>query len=141
MTPIATRAAGTTVARGAAKAGDAVAANAGTARAIGVAAASLAGGLALGATLGSRRRSLRFLPARRRTMLGVPIGRKPASVEAAQALAAGARRLAEAGGRASRTVEDVHEIRQQLERANRQSPVEVLLDALTHRRGAHRAEG
>ena len=139
MSPVVTQAAGTTVARGATKAGDALAANAGPARAIGLAAAGLAGGLALGATLGSRRRGLLHAP--RHKVLGVPIGRKPASVAAAQAVASGARRLAEAGGRASRAVEDVHEIREQLEQANRQSPVEVLLDGLTHRRGAHRAEG
>lgn len=136
MTTVATPVKGTPVARGAAKA-----ANAGTARAIGVAAAGLAGGVALGAAIGSRRRGPGFLHASRRTVLGIPIGRKPAAVATAQALASGVRRLAAAGGRASRAVEDVHEIREQLEQANRRSPVEVLLDGLTHRRGAHRAEG
>lgn len=35
---------------------------------------------------------------------------------------------------------DVREVRQLLKEANRRSPVEVLLDGLTHRRGAHRNE-
>jgi hypothetical protein len=34
----------------------------------------------------------------------------------------------------------VHEIREQLDKANRQSPLEVVLDGLTHRRGAHKRE-
>jgi hypothetical protein len=40
----------------------------------------------------------------------------------------------------SDTTDDVREIREQLDKANRQSPVEVLLDGLTHRRGSHRNE-
>ena len=73
-------------------------------------------------------------------MLGLPIGRAPTSVAAARALAGGTRRLAGAGKRVSRTAEDIHEIREHLEQANRQSPIEVLLNGLTHRRGANRAE-
>ena len=73
-------------------------------------------------------------------MLGLPIGRAPTSVAAARALADGTRRLAGAGKRVSRTAEDIHEIREHLEQANRQSPIEVLLNGLTHRRGANRAE-
>ena len=70
----------------------------------------------------------------------MPIGRAPTSVAAARALAGGTRRLASAGKRVSRTAEDIHEIREHLEQANRQSPIEVLLNGLTHRRGANRAE-
>jgi len=73
--------------------------------------AGLAGGLALG------RRLYR------------PRGFKGAFVTAAQALA-----------RAADTGDEVKQVREQLSRVNRQSPVEVLLDGLTHRRGAHRAE-
>ena len=40
----------------------------------------------------------------------------------------------------SSTTEDIRQVREELERANRQSPVEVLLNALTHRRGAHKHE-
>jgi hypothetical protein len=40
----------------------------------------------------------------------------------------------------SATSDDVHEIREQLDRVNRQSPLEVVLDGLTHRRGAHKQE-
>ena len=69
----------------------------------------------------------------------MPIGRAPTSVVVARALAGGTRRLAGAGKRVSRTAEDIHEIREHLEQANRQSSIEVLLNGLTHRRGAHRA--
>jgi hypothetical protein len=138
---------GTTVAQGAAakfkEGGDAVASTArrtpGPVRAAGLAAAGLAGGLALGSHLAARRKPLRFLRPRPR-VLGIPIGRKPTVVTAARALAGGTKRLADAGSHASRTADDIHELRQHLEQANRQSPVEVLLNALTHRRGAHRAE-
>ena len=49
----------------------------GPARAAGLAAASLAGGVAVGVRLAPKRRGL--LPGRRRRVLGVPIGREPAS--------------------------------------------------------------
>ena len=68
--------------------------------------AGLAGGLVLGARMGSNRRKV----------LGLPVGRKRPVVRAAEAL----------GKVALRT--------------NRRSPVEVLLDGLTHRRGAHKRE-
>ena len=35
---------------------------------------------------------------------------------------------------------EFRQMREELEQSNRRSPVEVLLDALTHRRGAHRRE-
>jgi hypothetical protein len=73
-------------------------------------------------------------------VLGVPVGRRPASVAAAKAFADGARRLADAAGRLSSSADDVHQIREQLELSNRRSPVEIVLDGLTHRRGAHKAE-
>ena len=119
--------------------GDAVASNAPeAARAVGFAAAGLAGGLALGTRIARNRSTLGF---RRRKVLGVPVGRKPASVAVAHALVGGVQRLAAAGGQVSRSAEDIHEVRAQLEQLNRRSPVEVLLDGLTHRRGAHRKEG
>jgi hypothetical protein len=111
---------------------------AGPARAAALAAASLAGGVAVGARLAPKRRGL--LPGRRRRVFGVPIGREPASVSAAKALAGGARRLVVATRPLTSAADDVHEVRKQLEQANRQSPVEVLLSGLTHRRGAHRDE-
>jgi hypothetical protein len=110
------------------------------ARAAGLAAAGLAGGLALGARLAPRKRALGIFPAPRRRVLGVPIGRRAPSNVAAKAFADGARRLAEATGRMSASADDLHEVREQLELANKRSPVEVLLDGLTHRRGAHRRE-
>ena len=44
-------------------------------------------------------------------------------------------------GKASTAADDVRMLREQLDSLNRRSPVEVLLDGLTHRRGAHRREG
>ena len=58
----------------------------------------------------------------------------------AGALGKAARELGSATKQASRTTEDIQEIREQLDRANRQSPIEVLLNGLTHRRGAHKRE-
>jgi hypothetical protein len=110
----------------------------GPARAAALAAASLAGGVAVGTRLGPKRHGL--LPGRRRRILGVPLGREPASVTAAKALADGARRLVVATRPLTNAADDVQEVRKQLEQANRQSPVEVLLSGLTHRRGAHRDE-
>ena len=83
--------------------------------AAGAAAAGLAGGLLLGSRIGSgllvRRRSSRALAL------------------------AGAKRLAKTAVRASNTADDIHAIREQLEQANNRSPIEVLLDGLTHRPG------
>ena len=109
----------------------------GPVKAAGLAAAGLAGGLALGASMAPKRRVLGFS---RRKVLGLPIGRRPAVAVAASALVKSTRRVAGAGKKASDTAEDIHEIREHLEQANRQSPIEVLLSGLTHRRGAHRAE-
>jgi hypothetical protein len=96
----------------------------------GATAAGLAGGLALGARLGSKRRKI----------LGLPIGRKRGLVQAAEAVADVARELGKARNQAAAVTDDVREIRDQVNQANRQSPVEVLLDGLTHRRGAHKRE-
>ena len=96
----------------------------------GVTAAGLAGGLALGARMGTKRRKI----------LGLPIGRKSAFAQAAEAFGDVARELRKARNQASAVTDDVREIREQVDKANRQSPVEVLLDGLTHRRGAHKRE-
>ena len=96
----------------------------------GATAAGLAGGLALGARMGSKRRKI----------LGIPIGRKSGLAQAAEALGHVARELSLARTQASAVTDDVREVREQLDKANRQSPVEVLLNGLTHRRGAHKRE-
>jgi hypothetical protein len=83
--------------------------------AAGATAAGLAGGLALGSRL-YKPRGLRALALRT------------------------AREMASAGSRMTETGDEVRQVREQLDRVNRQSPVEVLLDALTHRRGAHKRE-
>jgi hypothetical protein len=88
----------------------------------GVAAAGLAGGMLLGSRLGSGSRLL--------------VGRR-----SRKALAlAGAKRVAATVAKASHTVEDIHAIRQQLEQANKRSPIEVVLDGLTHRPGTRRRQ-
>ena len=92
--------------------------------------AGLAGGLVLGARMGSNRRKV----------LGRPVGRKRPVVRAAEALGKVALELSSAAGKATATAGDVRQIREQLDRTNRRSPVEVLLDGLTHRRGAHKRE-
>ena len=97
---------------------------------VGATAAGLAGGLALGTRLGAKRRKV----------LGVTVGPKSGMVKAAEALRDAARELGSATTQVTETADDVRGIREQLDKANRQSPVEVLLDALTHRRGAHKAE-
>ncbi len=138
---VATHTPGASIAGKAKDVGGTVASNAPqAARAIGYAAAGLAGGLALGTRLAPGRK-IGPLAVRRRRVLGVPVGRKPAAVAAAHALAGGVQRLAAAGSHASRAADDIHELRAQLEQLNRRSPVEVLLDGLTHRRGGHRREG
>jgi hypothetical protein len=106
----------------------------------GATAAGLAGGLALGSRLSSRRRGLAAFLAPRRKVLGVPIGRKHGALRTAEALGHLARELNSATKQVSSTTDDVRQIREQLDKANRQSPLEVVLDGLTHRRGAHKRE-
>jgi hypothetical protein len=109
----------------------------GPALAAGAAAAGLAGGLVLGSRRpGGKRRLL----APRRRVLGVPVGPKSGALRAVELLRDGATQLDSVTSRMSATSDDVHEIREQLDRVNRQSPLEVVLDGLTHRRGAHKQE-
>jgi hypothetical protein len=96
----------------------------------GVAAAGLAGGMALGSRLASKRRKI----------LGLPIGPKRRSAVTAGAMVKAARGLGSAARQASRTTDDVRDIRELLDQANRRSPIEIVLDGLTHRRGAHKRE-
>ena len=71
----------------------------------------------------------------------MPVGRKSGLARTAEALGKVANELGSATSQVSATADDVRQIREQLDKANRQSPVEVLLDGLTHRRGAHKREG
>jgi hypothetical protein len=90
--------------------------------AAGAAAAGLVGGLLVGSRLG--------------TGAGL-FGRR----RSGKALAlAGAKRFAAVAVKASHTADDIHAIREELENANRRSPVEVLLDGLTHRPGTSKRE-
>jgi hypothetical protein len=106
----------------------------------GATAAGLAGGLALGSRMAAKPRGLTRLLAPQRTVLGLPIGRRNGLVETGRALGKVARELSAASEKVSSTGDDIREVRDQLDRLNRRSPVEALLDGLTHRRGAHKRE-
>lgn len=108
--------------------------------AAGATAAGLAGGLALGSRATSKRRGVSGLLAPRRRVLGVPIGRRNGVVRTAKALGQVARELNSATQQVSTTTDDIRQIREQLDKANRRSPLEVVIDGLTHRRGAHKRE-
>jgi hypothetical protein len=57
-----------------------------------------------------------------------------------ETLGTAARELASARRQVSSATDEIRQVREQLDKANRQSPLEVLLDGLTHRRGAHKHE-
>ena len=105
-------------------AGDSVATAVRSARRPAVVAGAAVAGLAGGLALGSR----------------MPWRRKSTLERVAEAAGQLAREVGSARRQVAATTDDVREIRDQLERANRRSPVEVLLDGLTHRRGAHKRE-
>jgi hypothetical protein len=95
-----------------------------TQRAKGPAAAAGAavGGLVLGTALGAHLRTHR-----RPHLMGLPLPR-------AGELRVGAQRMAKAGRRFYELESDVRALRAQADAARRQSPIEVLLSALTSRR-------
>ena len=90
----------------------------GPAAAAGAAVGGLAVGTVVGAALRARRRS---------HLLGVPL---PRSREVRH----GAAGVAQVGRRLYRLESDVHALREQADGARRQSPIEVVLSALTSRR-------
>ena len=106
----------------------------------GAAAVGLAGGLALGSRINAGRGGLSGLVAPRRRVLGMPLGRKSGLRRTVETVGKAAHGLGSATRHVSSTTDDIRQVREELERANRQSPVEVLLNGLTHRRGAHRKE-
>jgi hypothetical protein len=122
-------------------AGDTAAAAARRARGPALAAGAAAVGIAGGLAVGARRHGRRRLIAPRTRLLGVPIGPKSSVLRAAELVRAGAKHFDSATGQLSGTADDMRRIREQLEQVNRRSPLEVVLDGLTHRRGAHRHEG
>jgi hypothetical protein len=87
------------------------------ARVAGAAAAGLTGGLLIGSRMG--------------TGAGLLVRRRSSTALAL----AGAKSLAKTVVKASHTADDIHAIREQLENANNRSPIEILLDGLTHRPG------
>ena len=100
--------------------------------AAGATAAGLAGGLALGSRMSSKGR--RRAPHRARR----PVGRRSGLIKTAQALGTVASEMSSARHQASVATDDIHQIREHLERENRRSPIEVVLDALTHRPGTRK---
>ena len=104
----------------------------------GATAAGLAGGLVLGSRARSKPRCDCVLL--RGEVLGVPVGRKNGVVRTAKALGQVARELSSASNRVSAATDEVRQVREELEKTTRRSPIEVLLDGLTHRRGAHKRE-
>lgn len=106
----------------------------------GATAAGLAGGLVLGSRARSKSRGVTALLAPQPRVLGVPVGRKNGVVRTAKALGHVARELSSASNRVSAATGEVRQVREELEKTTRRSPVEVLLDGLTHRRGAHKRE-
>lgn len=86
----------------------------------------------------SKSRRFGAIIAPRRKVLGVQAGRKNGVVKTAETLAKVARELQSASTHLSSTTDDVRQIREQLEHANNQSPIEVLLNGLTHRRRPHK---
>ena len=106
--------------------------------AAGATAAGLAGGLALGSRMTSKRAGLGSRLRSRRTVFGVPVGRRSGLIKTAQALGKVASEMSSARNQASVATDDIHQIREHLERENRRSPIEVVLDALTHRPGTRK---
>jgi hypothetical protein len=106
----------------------------------GATAAGLAGGLVLGSRARSKSRGVTALLAPQRRVLGVPVGRKNGVVRTAKALGQVARELSSASNQVSTATDEVRQVREELEKTTRRSPIEVLLDGLTHRRGAHKRE-
>src|SRR5690349_2427023 len=107
----------------------------GPALAAGATAAGLVGGIAVGAKLRGRRRHSLFAP--RPSALGIPLARKSGAVKAAEALRDGAKHLSAATTQASGVARDVHEVREALDHKGRAtSPLEVVLEGLTRRRGS-----
>jgi hypothetical protein len=106
----------------------------------GATAAGLAGGLVLGSRARSKSRGVTALLAPRRRVLGVPVGRKNGVVRTAKALGQVARELSSASNQVSTATDEIRQVREELEKTTRRSPIEVLLDGLTHRRGAHKRE-
>jgi hypothetical protein len=109
--------------------------------AAGATAAGLAAGLALGSRATSKRRGVAALLAPQRKVLGVPVGTgKSGVVRTTEAIGNVARELSSATRLVSATTDELRQVREQLDKANRRSPLEVVLDGLTHRRGAHKRE-
>lgn len=108
--------------------------------AAGATAVGLAGGMALGSRMASKRRGLGALLAPRPRVFGVPIGAKSGLARTAEVVGTATKGLSSVTSQLSDTRDEARQIREQLEMTNKRSPIEVVLDGLTHRRGGHRLE-
>ena len=93
----------------------------GPALAAGAAAAGLVGGIALGSHLGTRRKGLSGLVARRPKVLGVPLGRKSGLQRTVETLGKAAQELGSATRQVSSTTDEIRQVREQLDQANRRA--------------------
>jgi len=75
-------------------------------------AAGLAGGLALGSRMTSKRASLGARLRSRRTVLGMPVGRRGGLIKTAQVLGKVASEMSSARNQASVATDDIHQIRE-----------------------------
>ena len=108
--------------------------------AAGATAVGLAGGMALGSRMASKGRGPGALLAPRPRVFGVPIGRKSGLIKTAEAVGKAAKELGSVATQLSETRDEARQVREHLEQANKRSPIEVVLDGLTHRRGGHKLE-
>jgi hypothetical protein len=61
-------------------------------------------------------------------------------VRTAEVVGTAAKGLSSVSNQLSETRDEARQIREQLEMSNKRSPIEVVLDGLTHRRGGHKLE-
>jgi hypothetical protein len=97
----------------------------------GAALAGLAGGLAL-ASLGRRRRVMGIpIPGTRQPLIQL---RRPRRQKASRQLLHAAKEIGSAGRQVGELTTEVQQVRGELDRGRRRSPIEVVLDGLTSRR-------
>jgi hypothetical protein len=112
--------------------GDAASKAKGPALAGGAALAGMVGGMAL-ASRGGRRRVLGIpVPGTRRPLVQI---KTPRRNNVAKDVVKAAGRMGKAGGQAAELASEVRMAREQLDSGRRRSPIEVVLDGLTARRG------
>lgn len=90
--------------------------------------------------MASKRRGLGALLAPRPRIFGIPLGPKSGLLRTAEVVGKAAKGLGSVSHQLSDTKDEARQIREQLEMANKRSPIEVVLDGLTPGAGAIRLE-